>query len=144
MNAVALVELVERAQRLEKSEARRELLAAWQSLGERDFAPRCVLAHYLADTESELSAELAWDLLALKAAQCCTDVELRTLFPGLELASFFPSLHLNLAQAYERAGRLDEARTHLVHAENAAHLLVDSPIGTLTKGAIARLRSTLG
>lgn len=143
MNAASLLELVERVQRLEKAEARQALLHAWQSLDERDFAPRCVLAHYLADTEPEVRAELAWDLLALEAAERCTDVELRTLFPGLELTSFFPSLHLNLAQAYERAGEREAARIHLAHAENAACLLVDSPIGTLTKGAIARLGSTL-
>jgi hypothetical protein len=144
LNAAALLELIERAQRLEKSEARRELLAAWQMLGERDFAPRCVLAHYLADTEAEVSAELEWDLLALEAAERCTDVELRAWFPGLDRATFFPSLHLNLAQAFERAGQLDAARTHLARAENSADLLVDSPIGILTKGAIARLRASLG
>lgn len=143
MSATELVLLVNRAQRLEKASAKRELLAAWRALGEDRHAERCVLAHYLADTEDDAQAELAWDLLALEAFERCDESALSTYVLGATRASFLPSLELNVAQAYEKLGQWEEARAHAARAEEAARFLADSPLGTLTRGATSRLRASL-
>ncbi len=138
-----LVSLVSRVQRLEKWEARSQLLAAWDALGSLQHAERCVLAHYLADTEEQAQAELDWDLRSLEALRACDDSELQACVPGATCASFLPSLELNVAQAYEKLGQWEAARAHASLAEQAARFLDDSPLGTLTKAAIERVRASL-
>ena len=50
----------------EKERGRELLLACWADTGETDHAQRCVLAHYLADLETDLDAEVRWDRVALE------------------------------------------------------------------------------
>lgn len=53
----------------DREEARNRLVDLWEEVGERgDPYHRCILAHYLADTEADPADELDWDLRALTAA----------------------------------------------------------------------------
>ena len=63
---------------------------------------------------------------------------------GVTLAVFMPSLHLNLAADYERVGELTLARVHATEAAEASRALPASPLGDLTRDAIARINRRLG
>lgn len=53
----------------DREEARNRFVDLWEEVGERgDPYHRCILAHYLADTEADPVDELDWDLRALTAA----------------------------------------------------------------------------
>lgn len=103
----------------------------------------CVLAHYMADAQDDLREELRWDQLALDAASAAVPQEFDGRFPGMTLASFFPSLYLNLAADYEKLGDLALARKHAVMAAEAVPALDDSGLGSMTSAAIERLLGRL-
>ena len=110
----------------DKPEGRRRLLACWEATAPQDHAYRCVLAHYLADTETALDDEIAWDEAALAAHDGVRDEELVPL--GIPSAKgFVPSLHLNLGDGYLRRGDLEAARRH--HAQGLAGADSLSPNG---------------
>ena len=96
----------------QKREARQRLLELWERLkGCALPAERCILAHFLADTEEEARRELDWDLIALQSATGGpSESNADALTP--ELAGFLPSLHLNVGDAYRRLGDLPAARRH--------------------------------
>jgi hypothetical protein len=100
------------------------------------------LAHYLADTETDVGGELEWDLKSLEAAtgsRACDDRD-----PvSADLASFLPSLHLNVADCYRRLGDVERARLHAGFAENRIGVLADDPYGKLIRGGLRRLLSRL-
>lgn len=101
--------------------ARRQLTDVWSVLGAEDHALRCIVAHYLADLQTDLRSELEWDHRALDAHGKIQDAELSPL--GLSAAAFLPSLHLNLGDGWLRAGDPARARQHLDRARSAeAHL----------------------
>ncbi|WP_019872813.1 hypothetical protein [Sporichthya polymorpha] len=85
------------------------LEALWDSLDVRDHARRLVVAHYLADVQRDLESEIRWDEIALMLADQVTDEALQEIHPTLTVAGFIPSLQLNLADGYRRAGRFDDA-----------------------------------
>jgi hypothetical protein len=72
--------------------------AAWQ-VATNDY-DGCVAAHYLGHLESDPIEALGWHLEALERAQ---RLEAQT------KAAFLPSLYVNLGQAYEQMGYVDEA-----------------------------------
>lgn len=77
----------------DKVAGRQELLACWRQIGETHHAQRCVLAHYLADLEEDLDAEIAWDMRALVEHAHLSDSDLSTV--GIPSArGLLPSLHL--------------------------------------------------
>ena len=99
-------------------------------------------AHFLADTEEEARAELAWDLLALEAATGDRGAEDReAMAPGL--ASFLPSLHLNVGDAYRRTGERDLARDHAVIGLRQSAALADYGYGAVIKAGLERLEARL-
>ncbi|MEW2131377.1 hypothetical protein [Streptomyces sp. NPDC005435] len=123
----------------DREEAQRRLLELWAETAEAgDPLHRCTLAHYLADTQDDPDAELAWDLRALSAAQELTGTD-----PS-PVRGFYPSLHLNLAADYLKLGRSDAARTHLHRARRAADSLADDGYGAGVRAAISRLELRLG
>lgn len=97
----------------------------------------------MADAQDDVREELRWDLLAFEAASNARPEEFDDRFPGMSLASFFPSLHLNLASCYERSGEIGLARKHAICAAAAAPSLAESPLGKLTADAITRLNARL-
>lgn len=125
--------------------AKVRLLALWSQLPSEASFERAVVAHYLADAQEQLDDELAWDLRALEAATGAADPDAARVLGGtrVTLASFMPSLHLNLASDYERARDLASARHHLDAAAGHIAALDDSPISALTRAAIERMRARL-
>ncbi|MFE6889437.1 hypothetical protein [Streptomyces sp. NPDC057694] len=118
----------------DREEARDRLLLLWSELGEGgDPLHRCTLAHYLARTQTDPSAELAWDLRALTAADSCGER------PSPALRALYPSLHLSLAGDYVKLGRPGAARSHLTRARATA-----APLGdTAADGHAAGVRAAL-
>lgn len=137
MKAVALVE------RGERELARTMLLQLWDDLGQAGTPrQRCTIAHFLADTEEDAEAELAWDILALEAATgAAPEQGSDALTP--ELMSFLPSLHLNVGDAYRRVGKTECA---LAHAHFGLERICALPAGgyrDMVKGGLERLKTKL-
>lgn len=127
----------------ERELARADFRTLWEKLSPDDHFHRCVLAHYMADAQDDAEAELHWDRIALDMAMAATPNEFDERFPGMTLASFFPSLHLNLAASHENLGQLNEAVEHIEIAHRASNALPHSPLGAMTAQAITRIRSRL-
>lgn len=119
----------------ERAAARAQLEALEAVLPADDWFHRCVLAHYLADAQDDAHAELRWDERALEAAQRAAPEHFDGRFPGMTLASFFPSLHLNLAADLEKLERFGEARAHAVAARTSLDALPDTPLRRMTRDA---------
>ena len=122
----------------DKWEGRRRLLACWEETVPQDHAYRCVLAHYLADTETALDDEIAWDEAALAAHDGVRDEELVPL--GIPSAKgFVPSLHLNLGDGYLRRGDLEAARRHLAQGLAGADSLSPDGYGAMIRAGLDNL-----
>ena len=119
-------------------EAAEALLRCWEGTTEADAAPRCVIAHYLADLQTSLDEEVAWDEAALRAFADVDDGDLAPL--GIASAEgLAPSLHLNLGDGYLRQGRPEQAREQLAMARQSEHLLPAEGYGGLIRSGLARL-----
>ncbi|MFI9151258.1 hypothetical protein [Streptomyces sp. NPDC053367] len=128
----------------DREEARDRFLALWAEIGEDgDPLHRCTLAHYMADTQDDADAELAWDLRALTAAEELTDDRLAAHEGAPAVRALYPSLHLNLAADYVKLARPDAARIHLDRARVAAESLADDGYGDGVRAAIGRLELRL-
>ncbi|WP_018330460.1 hypothetical protein [Actinomycetospora chiangmaiensis] len=122
-------------------EARQQLVALWaEPVVQADPFHRCALAHHAADLEPEVADELRWDVRALAAA----DEVARERDTPTDVAAFYPSLHLNLGDAYRRAEDLPAAREHLARARSCIDVLPDDGYGRLIRGGIDRLAERLG
>jgi len=129
----------------DREEARGRLLELWAEIGEHgDAFHRCTLAHYMADTQDDPDAELAWDLRALSAAEELTDDRVKEHHAALAVRAFYPSLHLSLAADYAGLDRPDAARSHLRQARGASVHLADDAYGDGIRTAIEQLAAQLG
>jgi tetratricopeptide (TPR) repeat protein len=108
--------------------ARQRFAELWDRVD--DPFHRCALAHYAADVQADPAEELRWDLRALAAADAVRD---RT-----AVAAFYPSLHLNLADAHRRLGDVEQATHHLERARATLDTLPDDDYGRMIRGGIAR------
>lgn len=118
--------------------ARAALEACWADTAPDDAAMRCVIAHYLADQQDSLEAEIAWDEQALEAFPSIPDDGLAVI--GVPCAAGFePSLRLNLGDGYLRAGRIADARTQVDLARAVARELPPDGYGAMIRGGIERL-----
>lgn len=116
----------------DKSAGQQALLACWEDTVPDEHAYRCVLAHYLADTETDLDAEISWDETALAEHAGVSDEDLAPL--GIPSAGgFAPSLHLNLGDGYLRRGDPGRARNHLEQG-----LALTEELGSEGYGAMIR------
>lgn len=97
-----------------------------------------MLAHYAADVQESVDDELAWDLQALEAARQVSDSRAKRYHPSLVIEKFFPSLHLNLAEAYRKLGELEHARQHLAAARNTLAALPHDEYGQNIRAGIDR------
>jgi hypothetical protein len=121
---------------------RADLLACWDGTNETDHAQRCVLAHYLADTEDDLDAEVAWDELALSAFASIGDGDLSAV--GItSTAALAPSLHLNLGDGYLRQGRVADAGREQAAGVAAADALGDDGYAAMIRAGLDRLRDRI-
>lgn len=118
----------------------RELLMdCWNDTSESDHARRCVLAHYLADLQEGLEAEVMWDELALAAYERADALA----FSPIGVASaeaFAPSLCLNLGDAYLRQGRVEDARSQLSAGLAGADALSDDGYAAMVRNGLAGLQ----
>jgi tetratricopeptide (TPR) repeat protein len=124
-----------------RAEAREAFTQLWAEVSEGDAFHQCVLAHYMADAQDEPADELEWDRKALAAADRISRE--RPDAAALTVLSFYPSLHLNLADVLRRAGQIDEARKHLKLAQQSVDALADDAYGQMIRSGIERLAGRL-
>jgi tetratricopeptide (TPR) repeat protein len=124
-----------------RAEAREAFAQLWAEVTEGDAFHQCVLAHYMADAQDEPADELEWDRKALEAADRISRE--RPDAASLTVLSFYPSLHLNLADVLRRVGQIDEARKHLKLAQQSVDALADDAYGQTIRGGIERLATRL-
>ncbi len=121
---------IELQQQGERAAARTLFAGLWNEIGETgDALHRCALAHWMADVQDDLRAELTWDLRALDAAG--------------SIEAFYPSLHLNLGEVYRKLGDLHAARHHLDLGLAAARALGDDGYSNMIKGGLNHLAERL-
>ncbi|PXA84975.1 hypothetical protein DMC47_38625 [Nostoc sp. 3335mG] len=126
----------------ERDAARDQLLRLWSRCSEQGTPlQRCTTAHFLADTETDAARELAWDLLALEAATGSGDEDRDPL--DISLASFLPSLHLNVGDAYRRLGNQERAARYAGYGLARAASLNDDGYGYIVRAGLNRLRRCL-
>lgn len=117
--------------------ARENLLAIWADVGvSGDPLHRCVLAHHLADLYSDAAVALIWDVRALDAADSLTDQRAQEHDASLQVAGFYPSLHLNIADNLRRLGAFAAADEQIGRAEECAAALPRGAYGDMIRGAI--------
>lgn len=122
----------------DKEHGHRLLSQCWEATVPSDHARRCLLAHYLADTETDLNSEVAWDETALFEHAFLPDGELAPL--GIfSVQALLPSLQLNLADGYFRQGRIVLAQEHLLQGQDATSALEENGYGTMIRSGLANL-----
>lgn len=102
---------VEKLQGGDREEARADLLQLWTRTSGMTGRERCIIAHFLADTEEDVGEELGWDLQALELATGSRTPTIASTVPQ-ELLDFLPSLYLNVGDAYRRMGAFALASEH--------------------------------
>ncbi|MCH6170701.1 hypothetical protein [Pseudonocardia alaniniphila] len=140
-----IVAAQERAVAGDRQGAREAFAAVWADLGEEGDALHVVsLAHYAADVQDDPREELAWDEVALRAAERLTDERARRYHEGLSVRGFLASLHLNLAADHAKLGDRQAALEHLSGAEAALPDLPPGGYADMIRGGVVRLRTELG
>ncbi|MGY0499759.1 hypothetical protein ACWZHB_14840 [Nocardia sp. FBN12] len=124
--------------------ARSALLEVWRDIGPAgDPLHRCALAHYVADTCDDPAEALVWDVRALDAADALTDTRLHDYHAGIQVAGFYPSLHLNLADNFRRLGAFPAATRHLDAARECLHTLGDDDYGDTIRRALTEVATAV-
>ncbi|MEV5885073.1 hypothetical protein AB0L74_20480 [Streptomyces sp. NPDC052020] len=124
--------------------ARQKLQDLWSTIGVTgDPLHRCTLAHHMADLYDDPAQALAWDVRALDAADALTDQRVQEHHASLQIAGFYPSLHLNLADDYRRLGSFDAAAQHINAAQQHAPDLPQDAYGALLRTAIERVAEAI-
>lgn len=114
--------------------------ALWQQVGsDGDPLHRCALAHSLADVQGDPRDELAWDLLALAAADQITPERAEAGGIGSSVAGFYASLHLNLADVYSRLGDSASTSEHLAAGYRSLSALDGTGYGQMIREALDRI-----
>ncbi|WP_223881025.1 hypothetical protein [Nesterenkonia ebinurensis] len=122
----------------EKGQGHKLLLESWRATASSNHAQRCVLAHYLADTEEELAKEVAWDEAALGEYRHLEEDSLASI--GVTSArGFEPSLRLNLADGYHRLDKLEAAREQLAAGQACAAVLGNDGYGNMIRTGLSNL-----
>lgn len=128
----------------ETARARQDLLAIWDGLGVLgDPLHRCSLAHYLADLCPDPAVALIWDVRALDAAGALTDQRAGEHHAGLDVAGFYPSLHLNIADNLRRLSSFEAAAEQIGKAEECVAALPQGPYGDMVRTAIRGVRDAI-
>ena len=124
--------------------ARGALSRLWGEMGTRaDPLERVAFAHSMADFQEELPDELAWDLRALEAAGDVTDELCIARVSVGSARALYPSLHLNLADVYERLGDQRHAEEHLRLGRTAIDELGEDGYLTMISDALDRVERRL-
>ncbi|WP_020661582.1 hypothetical protein [Amycolatopsis benzoatilytica] len=124
--------------------ARARLRDLWDEIGPGgDPFHRCVLAHYQADLFADPAEALVWDVRALDAAATVTDEQVQAHSAGTQVAGFYPSLHLNLADNFRRLGSFPAAEHHIAEARRRQDALGDDAYGALLRQAISEVAEAI-
>ena len=127
-----------------RADARRRLTDLWERVGpDGDPLHRVTLAHFLADLQDDVRAELRWDERALAAAGDLTDERAQQYAAALRVRGLLPSLHLNLADCLRRLGDAPGARQHLAEAESSIDELADDDYGRMIRAGLWHVRQAL-
>jgi hypothetical protein len=127
-----------------RAEARRRLTDLWERVGpEGDPLHRVTLAHFLADLQDDVRAELHWDERALAAAGDLTDERAQQYDAALRVRGMLPSLHLGVADCLRRLGDAPGARQHLAAAASSVDELADDDYGRLVRTGLEHVRAAL-
>ncbi|MFG1779764.1 hypothetical protein ACGFIG_25465 [Micromonospora sp. NPDC049048] len=128
----------------DRTAARLALTELWDRVGDTgDALHRCTVAHHLADLQDSVADEVAWDRRALAAVADLSDERVRRHDASLRVRALLPSLHLNLADGYRRAGDAARARDHLAIATPLVAELPDDAYRTMIDDAITRVSALL-
>jgi hypothetical protein len=124
----------------DRAAARQLYTEVWDEIGaDGDALHRCALAHSMADVQADVQDELAWDVVAIEAAELVTDERLRRAgMPGTA-RGLYPSLDLNLADAYRRLGDVTLARVHTRLAYADLDALGDDGYARMIRDGLDRL-----
>ncbi len=127
----------------EPAAARALFADLWRQIGaDGDPLHRCALAHSMADVQPDPADEVWWDLRALEAADQITDERARRAGSG-PVSSFYPSLHLNLGEAYRKLGDPRSAERHLRRGLDCVRALPDDGYGRMITRGLAGLSDRL-
>jgi len=124
--------------------ARALFATLWDEVGaDGDPFHRVAIAHALADLQDDAHDELTWDLRALAAAELLTDERAAAGGVTTSVAAFYPSLHLNVADAYLRLGDTMLATHHAALSRAALPSLPPDPYRTQIEQALTRIETAL-
>jgi hypothetical protein len=124
--------------------ARRALDQIWDEIGsDGDPLERVALAHSMADVQGEPLDELSWDLRALEAAGDVTDELMSVRGVAGSARGLYPSLHLNLADVYERLGKRHEAYEHIRRGRSMIDELREDGYKAMIRDALNRIEQRL-
>jgi tetratricopeptide (TPR) repeat protein len=98
---------------------------AWE-ISTNDYES-CIAAHYLARLQTAPSDSLHWNLQALLFADKVGDER---------VATFYPSLYLNVGKAYEDSGNASEAKRHYQLGLGKTSALPDDRLGNITRDGL--------
>jgi hypothetical protein len=136
----AIIEAVTAGRQGDADGARIRLLALWEEITPTgDALHRCTLAHYLADLYPDAARALIWDVRALDAAAALTDERAQDHHASLQVAGFYPSLHLNIADNLRRLGSFDAAREHVEAGRSRVDALADDEYGAMIRRALVEV-----
>jgi hypothetical protein len=128
----------------DREEARNRFALLWsETTGTGDLFQRCTIAHYMADTQDDPSAELEWDRRALEAADALAEEEVERGECSVAIRCLYPSLYLNLAADHVKLGETGAARRELRRAQGVLGSLADDEYGAGVRAAVQRLESRL-
>lgn len=123
-------------------EARQQFAELWEEFeADSDAYPRCLLAHFIADTQHELDDELAWDLTALEIAEAAIEAGTDPTVPAVE--KFLPSLHMNLADGFRKQGDFVRARFHADCGMELGGGLGLDPYGQRVRAELIRIEAQI-
>lgn len=126
------------------STARSALLDLWKTIGATgEPFHRCTLAHYIADLYEDPARALAWDVRAIDAADALVERREENNDTDPDIAGFYPSLHLNLAENYRLLGSFDAAHEHIDAAREHCVALSEDSYGHLVRDAIEDVAETI-
>jgi hypothetical protein len=124
--------------------ARRALNHLWLEIGsDGDPLERVALAHSMADVQDEPLDELSWDLRALDAASDVTDELTSARGIAGSARGLYPSLHLNLADVYQRLDKRREAFEQIRLGRRVIDELAEDGYKAMIRDALNRVEQRL-
>jgi hypothetical protein len=115
-------------------EARDAYRTAWDEAS--DAYERAIAAHYVARLVATETERRDWNAVALEEALRVRD--------AWRIATFLPSLHLNLGHSMEVLGELDAAREHYRLGRQSLATLGADPYAAVVRGGLEAAERRIG